>query len=126
MNMPNPVMQFQIVAPDPDATAQFYSKVFGWTIDAGNAMGYRTIAADGNGIAGGIWPAPPGAPGFTQLFIAVDDIDRIVQDAQQLGARVLIPISTLPEGDRMAVLHDPQGMPFALMAKNASSARAPR
>jgi uncharacterized protein len=124
--MPNPVTQFQIVAPNPDATARFYSKVFGWSVDAGNPMGYRTIAADAGGIAGGIWPAPPGAPSLTQLFIAVDDIERVVQDAQQLGARLLIPISTLPEGDRMAVLHDPDGMPFAVMAKNASSAPAPR
>ena len=119
--MANPVTQFQIVAPNPEATAQFYSTVFGWTIDAGNAMGYRTISANEGGIGGGIWPAPPGGGCFTQLFISVEDIEASVRTAQQLGAKVLIPISTLPDGDRIAVMHDPQGMPFALLDRRMTS-----
>ena len=41
--MTHPVVQFQILAKSPDATAAFYGKLFGWTIDANNALGYRRI-----------------------------------------------------------------------------------
>src|SRR5215471_11144060 len=113
--MGNPVTQFQIISKTPDETARFYADLFGWRIDANNPMGYRRIETEnGAGIAGGIWPAPPQASSFVQLFIAVDDVSASVQKAVGLGARVLIPATTLPEGDTMAVLHDPQGMSFGV------------
>ncbi len=39
--MPNPVSHFQILSKAPDDTARFYTTLFGWTVDANNAMGYR-------------------------------------------------------------------------------------
>jgi predicted enzyme related to lactoylglutathione lyase len=33
---------------------------------------------------------------------------------QAFGARLTIPATVLPEGDEMAVLHDPQGMTFGI------------
>lgn len=108
-------MQFQILSKRPDETARFYSELFGWTIDAGNAMGYRQIdTGSDQGICGGIWPAPPQAPNFVQFFVAVRDVGASVKQAESLGAKVLIPPTKLPEGDEMAVMHDPQGMPFAI------------
>lgn len=113
--MPNPVVQFQIITKDPEATAQFYCELFGWHIDANNPLGYRRIdTRSTEGIQGGIWPAPPQAPTFTQMFVAVDDVKAAAEKAQSLGAKLLIPPTVLPEGDEMAVLHDPQGMSFAL------------
>jgi predicted enzyme related to lactoylglutathione lyase len=111
----DPVTQFQILSKTPDETARFYSELFGWKIDANNAMGYRQInTGSGQGIQGGIWPAPPHAPNFVQFFVAVLDVGSSVKKAESLGAKVLIPPTKLPEGDEMAVMHDPQGMPFAL------------
>jgi predicted enzyme related to lactoylglutathione lyase len=46
--------------------------------------------------------------------MAVEDVGAAVQKAVSFGARVLIPPTMLPEGDEMAVLHDPQGMSFAV------------
>ena len=112
--MPNPVFEFQVISKDPDATAAFYTSLFGWTINAANAMGYRRVEAGGKGINGGIWPAPPQAPNFVQLFMSVDDVAATVKAAEALGARVIIPATTLPEGDELAVLHDPQGMSFGI------------
>ncbi len=113
--MGNPVLQFQILSTDPERTSAFYSTVFGWKIDANNPLGYRQIETGSDqGISGGIWPAPPQAQNFVQLFIGVDNISDTMAKAQELDAKVLIPPTTLPEGDEMAVLKDPQGMPFAL------------
>jgi predicted enzyme related to lactoylglutathione lyase len=113
--MSNPVVQFQILAKDPDATSRFYSSLFGWKVDANNPMGYRRIDTGSNeGISGGIWPAPPQSPDFVQLFVAVEDVAGAARKAQELGGKLLIPPTTLPEGDEMSVLQDPQGMAFAL------------
>jgi uncharacterized protein len=113
--MPHPVMQFQILSKSPDETARFYSGLFDWSIDANNPLGYRRIETGSKeGIQGGIWPAPPQSPNFVQLFVAVEDMKRAVQKAEGLGAKVLIPPTALPEGDELAVLQDPHGMPFAV------------
>jgi predicted enzyme related to lactoylglutathione lyase len=111
-------MQFQILSKTPEETAQFYARLFGWSVNSDNPMGYRRIDTGSlEGIQGGIWPAPPQAPNFVQLFIGVENLQGAVERAQQLGARVLIPPTKLPEGDEMAVLHDPQGMSFGLWRK---------
>ena len=41
--MGNAVTEFQIISKAPDETARFYGELFGWSIDAGNPMGYRRI-----------------------------------------------------------------------------------
>src|SRR4051812_18795095 len=113
--MGNPVLQFQILSKDPEKTASFYAELFGWKIDANNPMGYRQIdTGSKEGIQGGIWPAPPQAPPFVQLFTSVDDVKAFAAHAVELGAKILIPPTMLPEGDEMAVLHDPQGMSFGI------------
>jgi hypothetical protein len=119
--MTHPVVQFQILAKSPDATAAFYGRLFGWKIDANNALGYRRIDTGSHeGIQGGIWPAPPQAPDFVQLFVGVPDVGMAVSQAVGLGAKVLIPATTLPEGEQMAVLLDPQGMAFALTTRRSA------
>lgn len=120
--MSNPVLQFQILARSPDETAAFYGALFGWRVDANNAMGYRRVdTGSTQGIQGGIWPAPPHAPNFVQLFVGVPDVSAAVTEASRLGATVIIPATVLPEGDEMAVLLDPHGMAFAVM--RSASAR---
>src|SRR3954470_13951655 len=113
--MSNPVMQFQMISRDPTAAAKFYTTLFGWKIDADNPMGYRQIyTGSTEGIQGGIWPAPPQAQDFVQLFALVSDVKNCVAEAVGLGAKVIIPPTMLPEGNEMAVLHDPHGMSFGV------------
>jgi predicted enzyme related to lactoylglutathione lyase len=45
----------------------------------------------------------------------VANTDETIKKAQELGAKVLNPASDIPQG-RMAVLGDPQGAPFAIIA----------
>ncbi|HTB11631.1 MAG TPA: VOC family protein [Bryobacteraceae bacterium] len=113
--MASPVMQFQILSKAPEETARFYGSLFGWKVDADNPMGYRQIdTGSKEGIQGGIWPAPPQSSNFVQLFMKVPSVPESVKQAQELGAKVIIPPTVLPGGDEMAVLLDPQGMAFAV------------
>jgi len=115
------VVQWQIVARDAEGEAAFYRKLFGWTVNTDNALGYRQV--DSGGIAGGVWPAPPEAPSFVQLMIQVDDIDAHLEKATSLGAKVIVPKSILPDGDSLAILADPAGITFGL---TVSARPAPR
>jgi predicted enzyme related to lactoylglutathione lyase len=112
--MPNPITHFQILSKAPDDTAQFYAKLFNWTVNANIPLGYRQINTESGGIQGGIWPAPSDAPNFVQLFVAVEDVRTSVKKAQELGAKVVVPLTVLAEGDEMAVVVDPQGMSFGV------------
>jgi predicted enzyme related to lactoylglutathione lyase len=117
--MSSPVVQFQILSKAPDDTARFYTGLFGWTVNTDNSLGYRQVnTGSEDGIQGGIWPAPPQTQNFVQLFIAVDNVSESVKKAEGLGAKVIIPATTLPDGNEMAVLLDPQGMSFALTRRS--------
>jgi uncharacterized protein len=118
--MGNPVMHWQIVSTDPELTSKFYGKLFGWKIAAGNALGYRVVETlTAKGIAGGIWPAPKDASSLVQLFIQVDDVDKYLQQAVTMGAKVIVPKSALPDGDTMAIALDPVGVPFGIFQSAA-------
>ena len=113
--MSHPVVEFQILSKTPDETAEFFQRMFGWKVNSDNPLGYRRIdTGSKDGIQGGIWPAPPQAQNFVQLFVRVEDVKAAASQAAELGGKVIIPPSTLPEGDEMAVLMDPHGMPFAV------------
>ena len=113
--MGNPVTQFQIISKDPDKAAEFYGKLFGWSIDTNNAMGYRVVKTGSEaGIQGGIWPSPPEGHAMVQLFVEVEDVKSTVEQATQLGANIIIPPQTLPDGDEMAMVLDPEGISVGL------------
>ena len=63
--MANPVVHFEVTGKDGKKLQDFYSKTFGWKVNADNPMNYGIVdAADtSGGIGGGIssrrwWPQP--------------------------------------------------------------------
>ena len=115
--MGNPVINWQILAADPRRLQEFYGSLFGWTFAHDAAVGYwRVDTGSTEGIQGALWPVPPGqGHALVQLFVRVADVVAHVQHAQGLGARVVVPVTPLPEGEAMAVLVDPEGLPFAVI-----------
>jgi uncharacterized protein len=112
-----PVRQFQILAKQPERAAEFYQRVFGWTIHSDNALAYRTV--DTGGISGGIWPATPDGHGLVQLFLEVPDVAAAVAATADEGGTIVIPPTMLPGGDQLAVVLDPEGIPFGLFRPKA-------
>jgi uncharacterized protein len=123
--MPNPVVRWQILSPKPDQSATFYEKLFAWKVTNANALGYRELASNVEGsVNGGIWPSPETTNSVVQLFVEVSDIDACINKAEKLGAKVIVPKSTLPDGDTMAVLLDPTGLSFGLCRLHANNGRS--
>jgi predicted enzyme related to lactoylglutathione lyase len=114
--MGNPVMQWQILTKQPKKLEEFYSKLFGWEVSNDNPLGYmRVDTGSEEGIQGGFWPiGEKEGHSMVQLFIRVPDVKAHVKKAEQLGARIVIPPQMLPDGDEMAVVVDPDGIPFAM------------
>ena len=112
--MSHPIIRWQVLSPDPDASTKFLTQLFGWKANRDNPLGYRQVETGEGGIHGGVWPAPEGMKPFVQLFVRVDDIDEMIARATSFGAQVIVPKAVLPEGDEMAVLLDPQGLPIAI------------
>jgi hypothetical protein len=118
--MSAPVIEWQILATDPQAVADFYGRLFDWRVDADNHLGYRRISSGKPaGISGGIWPAPQTARNFVQLFVGVEDVSRYYDLATSLGATSIVAPQKLPDGDELAIMADPFGMPFGIIWKGS-------
>jgi predicted enzyme related to lactoylglutathione lyase len=113
--MGNPVVQWQILAKEPEKAETFYTALFDWKVNSNNPLQYRRLETGSKrGIDGGIWPAPEAGHSMVQLFIKVSDLPSYVDKATRLGATVLIPPQKLPDGDELAILLDPIGISFGL------------
>ena len=122
--MGHPVMQFQLLARDPDKLTAFYGKLFGWRVNADNAMGYRMLdTGSDRGIKGGVWPIGDEGHPLVQLFVEVDDVPPSAAQAEQLGGQVIIPPQVLPDGDEMAIVTDTEGLSFGLVRARDGGAR---
>ena len=117
---------YELMSADPVAVAPFYRATLGWDIPPQghtmpNGSEYRMIGRNDGGNAGGVLTLTPGManhgakPGWLTYF-HVDDVDSAVEQAEAAGGVVHMSPTTMPGVGRMAMLADPQGAPFYLMA----------
>jgi len=105
--MGNPVVHFEITGPDGDKLQAFYSKLFGWTIDANNPIKYGMVQAQNKGIGGGICASQQGAPPYATIYVSVEDVDKALADAEKLGGKTIVPKTTIPGMVTFAMFADP-------------------
>ena len=125
---------YELLTADPDASKAFYDDVIDWTIEArpSGEMDYRMIdtGADGDrGQVGGVMRLTEemrsgGARPTWLFYIGVDDVDATVERITTAGGKALMPAWDIPGIGRMAMVADPQGIPFYVMrgASDESSA----
>jgi predicted enzyme related to lactoylglutathione lyase len=112
---------FQLVTPDMAVDKAFYGSMFGWQFQdvAGAREPYAMALLDGQVVAGIAQRAvPPGQHKQSAWlsFISVADVAASVASAASQGAHVLAPPRTLPGLGTEAVLADPQGAVFGILA----------
>lgn len=49
------------------------------------------------------------------IYITVDDVDATARKAEELGGKVLMPPTDIPNVGRFAALMDPQGVMFSVI-----------
>ncbi|PPK97629.1 hypothetical protein CLV92_103163 [Kineococcus xinjiangensis] len=124
VNEPGGLVWEDLRSTDPDASRAFFASVFGWAYEPMEGFpGYTTFSLPQEGlILGGIGPAGPETPGEAAgwlPYFGVDDTDAAVGAAEARGAKVVMPAESTPYG-RMAVLADPRGAEFAVIASDWS------
>lgn len=112
--MANQVTWFEVMGTDARKLRSFYGELFGWNFEMAKAEGmdYGMTDKAQTGVGGGVGRAPEG-PGWVTFYVSVDDLHGAIARAQKLGAKVLMPPMTIPEG-QIAVIADPEGHPIGL------------
>lgn len=110
----------ELMTGDVAAAKAFYGELFGWELRDEHVadMVYTLIIADGEKI-GGMMAIPAGAQDKAPAwgaYVTVDDVDKQVQRAEQLGAHVLATPRDIPGVGRYAVIRDPQGAMLSLIS----------
>lgn len=103
---------------DIDATASFYTSLFGWDVGPPDASGYRLAAVHGHLVAA-LGPAEePGAPYWT-VYAATPDADAAARIAVASGGILLVPATPAGLAGVAAAVRDPAGAPLSLWQARA-------
>ena len=113
---------YELLTGDQEAAERFYSRVVGWTAadaDGANA-GYTIFSADGAGVAGAMTlpdeaKAAGGRPEWIG-YVLVPDVDATVEQIEAAGGSVHRRGFDIAEIGRAAIVADPGGAVFALLA----------
>jgi predicted enzyme related to lactoylglutathione lyase len=106
---------------DVEGAQVFYGSVFGWTFRETQVGGLPYMLCDNlHQPVAGIQPMigegwPDDVPPYWLVYFAVGDCDVAAEHVFALGGRVVSPPTTISIG-RYAVLADPQGATFAILA----------
>ena len=112
----------QLQTIDTSAAKAFYGELFGWQLSdeqAGETT--YTIIKAGDREVGGITASAPGgnhAPAWG-AYVTVDDVDKQIVRAEQLGGKIVVPPRDIPNVGRFAVINDPQGAMLSLISYTA-------
>ena len=117
---------YELMTMDPKAAQAFYTNLLGWGLQDFNPGNVATNEAyvmwtRDNQPLGGVMRLPDearkmGAPPHWLAYVNVGNVNAATEQAQKLGAKVYVPPTDIPGGGRFAVLADPQGAVFGVVA----------
>jgi len=120
---PGKIIWADLVTPDMAAAERFYSGLFGWTFQSvpGAGVDYAVAMSGAQPVAGIVQKPLPNdehrQPAWL-TFIAVRDVDAAERLALGNGAKSISKAKTYAGRGRQAVLADPDGAVFAVLASS--------
>ena len=120
--MGNPITWFEILGPEPETAATFYSELFGWhtqTVEGGYVL---IDTHSGSGMNGGIGNPPDGGKPGTMFYVGDPDIQTVLDKAVSMGAKTVMPVTEIPDMVVYASFTDPWGNVVGLMKHDATGA----
>jgi predicted enzyme related to lactoylglutathione lyase len=122
VNEPGGISWNELNTRDVDSARAFYGAVFGWTFDEqdmGGGETYSMIVLGERPVGGMLDLAARGVPeqipAHWQVYLGVDDTDATIAAAKERGGSLMLEPVDIPFG-RFAILTDPQGASFAVIA----------
>jgi predicted enzyme related to lactoylglutathione lyase len=125
--MDHTVIHFEIPANDLQELKKFYSKLFKWKFVQmpTEGMDYwviQTVPTDEQGmlqnpgVNGGMFSKDPEQKNVDPVnYITVENIDKYLIKATELGGKILMPVQTVPNVGQIARVSDPEGNQFGLL-----------
>jgi predicted enzyme related to lactoylglutathione lyase len=109
----------ELATTNLEASRKFYTELLGWQLKEGQSEGmiYNEISAGGRGI-GGMYQTGPeqgDAPSQWVAYVAVEDVDAKAKQVEELGGKVCVPPTDIPNVGRFCVINDPTGASIALI-----------
>ncbi len=115
-----PMVHFEILGKDGMKLQSFYSKLFGWEINANNPWNYGLVdTKGGSGINGGVGPTPDGSKLVT-VYIEVPDLAACLKQVEKAGGKTIMPPTEIPGAVTMAKFADPEGNIVGLVKSEQS------
>ena len=119
--MDRTIVHFDIPANDPAKLSQFYTKLFGWIFEkfggSSSGMDYwmiKTKAKDEDaGVNGGMMKKQDPNQRPTN-YVLVESVDDYSKKLVQLGGKIIMPKTPIPDMGAFAVALDPEGNPFGI------------
>ena len=116
----------ELATTDLESAQNFYKTLLGWEIKESNATGggmvYNEIVVAGQHV-GGVFKMGPEfgqTPSHWMAYVAVDDVDAKARQVWELGGKVCVPPTDIPNVGRFCVVNDPTGATIALITLKGS------
>lgn len=110
----------ELMTRDTTAATRFYTTLFGWTTKIAETAGfpYTHWQNDGADIGGmlGIQEEWGPMPTLWINYVQVKNCDETAAAATSLGGKVCVPPTNIPNTGRFAMVQDPQGAMFSVIA----------
>lgn len=113
---PGAITWAELTTNNVDRAGKFWATVLGWTADAQQMPGgmVYTVFKSGGKQAAGMMAMKDVPPNWC-VYFSVKNTDTIVKQVGELGGKVIVPATDIPNVGRFAVFMDPQGAAFAVL-----------
>lgn len=106
-----PIVHVEFAAHDPQTTGKFYADLFEWQLTLDPTFNYLMFAAPPG--PGGAFVGEGGNEQYQSrevlVYVASDDIEATLRQAEALGGRTLTPKTEIPNVGWFGVFADPDG-----------------
>ena len=118
---PGTICWRELARKDLPTALEFYSKLFGWSLEQSKVtpMDYKEIVIDGKASGGMMaidekWgPEPP--PSHWTTYVAVANADETAEKIVANGGSIRVPPFDAPGVGRMSMVADPSGANFSII-----------
>jgi uncharacterized protein len=118
----------ELASKDVEAAKKFYSELLGWELEGSQAAGMNyTEIVVGDKHIGGMYQITEECGGSADMpsrwmsYVSVDDLDDAVKRTEELGGKVCVPPTDIPNVGRFCVINDPTGASISLIKLGGAS-----
>jgi len=107
------IIHVEVTGKDGGKLQEFYSDVFGWSLDTNNPGGYG-MERQGE-MTAGIGASNDGGAGHVTFYVHADDPSATLAKVEASGGRVIMPLTEVAPETTVALFADPEGHIVGLM-----------